>query len=85
MRLIDRDTLNEMLSDMLEKIGSENITWDDAMAVIDHTDDVDAVPVIRCKDCHFYKSENLQCMMHDGDTSEWYDNDFCSYAERKEE
>lgn len=41
--------------------------------------------LIRCKDCHFYKEENLQCMMHDGDTSEWYANDFCSLAERKEE
>ena len=40
--------------------------------------------LIRCKDCHFYKEENLQCMMHDGDTSEWYGNDFCSLAERKE-
>lgn len=45
---------------------------------------VDAMPVIRCKECHFYKEENLQCMMHEGDTEEWYDNDFCSLAERKE-
>lgn len=39
--------------------------------------------IIRCKDCHFYKEDNLQCMMHDGDTCEWYENDFCSLAERK--
>lgn len=39
----------------------------------------------RCKDCCFYKEENLQCMMHEGDTEEWYDNDYCSRAERKEE
>ena len=45
MRLIDRDALNEMLSAMLKKIGSENITWDDAMATIDHADDVDAIPI----------------------------------------
>ena len=45
MRLIDRDALNEMLSALLEKIGGENITWDDAMATIDHADDVDAIPI----------------------------------------
>lgn len=45
----------------------------------------DAFQVIRCKDCHFYKSENLQCMMHEGDKEEWHDNDYCSLAERKEE
>lgn len=41
--------------------------------------------LIHCKDCYFYKEENLQCMNHEGDSEEWYDNDFCSRAERKEE
>lgn len=41
--------------------------------------------LIRCKDCRFYKEENLQCMMHEGDAEEWYDNDYCSLAERNEE
>lgn len=48
-----------------------------------HGKEVEFTKVIRCKDCHFYKSENLQCMNHEGDTEEWYENDYCSLAERK--
>lgn len=41
--------------------------------------------LIRCNDCRFYNEENLQCMIHMNDETEWYDNDYCSFAERKEE
>ena len=50
-----------------------------------HGNEAEYVKVIRCKDCYFYKSENLQCMMHDNDETEWYDNDYCSLAERRKE
>lgn len=85
MRLIDRDALNEMLSAMLEKIGVENITWDDAMATIDHADDVDAVPVIRCKDCKHWECDDNESYCRELGIFDTDMNSYCSYAKRKEE
>jgi len=47
---------------------------------------VDAVPVVRCKDCRFLGDENLglhDCDHHRGPMRVELD-DFCSYGERKE-
>lgn len=86
MRLIDADALmnlyaeNEFSSDM-----------GDAMEMLDHFPTVDAVPVVRCKDCK-YKDDGidedgipfLKCLngRSYGGTRI---NDYCSWAERKEE
>ena len=48
---------------------------------------VDAVPVIRCKDCKYYllgHDNQFYCFKHDDDIL-WQDDGFCSFAERKEE
>ena len=43
---------------------------------------VDAVEVVRCKDCHW---RNRNCCMHPTDgMNVTQDNDFCSYGERRE-
>ena len=60
-----------------------------ALSFIDETKDapsVDAVEVVRCKDCKHRKTEN--CSMYvECDCGSQYtwecDNDFCSYGERK--
>ena len=55
---------------------------------IDEAPTVDAVPVIRCKDCKYYQqgSRNsddwLWCMMNHHYTDE---EKYCAWAERKEE
>ena len=42
----------------------------------------DAVPVVRCKDCHW---RNRNCCMHPTDgMNVTQDDDFCSYGERRE-
>ena len=48
---------------------------------------VDAVEVVRCKDCKYWKDNNdgyphEECRWGHGETP--YANDFCSYGERKE-
>lgn len=43
---------------------------------------VDAVEVVRCKDCKFYHKQ--ECAMDDWHFSETKEEDFCSFAERKE-
>ena len=40
---------------------------------------IDAVPVVRCKDCKYYKENTLVCGRYGLE-----DDDYCSWAERKE-
>lgn len=70
-RLIDADALGELVSHGL-------VHYEDIMA----QPTVDAVPVIRCKDCKWYYIGGAKCMYWDGANS---GDDFCSRAERKEE
>jgi len=50
---------------------------------------VDAVPVVRCKDCKYYLNSNEKCelidtRLHFYETrNRWTDDDFCSWGERK--
>ena len=79
MRLIDVDALP-----------SGRVEWDDIL----EAPTVDAVHVIRCKDCKWQISEwlainhkpvlNQYCSYHDYTDDLGYDDDFCSKAERKE-
>ena len=55
----------------------------------DNGDAIDAMVVMRCKDCDAWKrnvgivdSQNGHCFEHDIDTN---GQDFCSYGERREE
>ena len=55
-------------------------------SVINHAPAVDAVPVVRCKDCEYYEAEecgNPYIFMSDGAHMYTGANDFCSYGERK--
>lgn len=51
---------------------------------------VDAIPVIRCKDCKYYLKSDEKCQLidirlHFYETDKrWADDSFCSWAERKE-
>ena len=83
MRLIDADALlNRMqedpLFDLVEIYG--------VSGVIKAEPTVDAVPVIRCKDCIYYNKGIDMCaepysMAH----NVVHEDDYCSMAERKEE
>ena len=71
MRLIDADQLERQ-----EYWGNERcFDYVDAED-IDNAPTVDAVPVVRCKDCRKFKT--YSCRM----VASGYD-DFCSYGERK--
>lgn len=77
MRLIDVDKL--------PRHGGRGgiVHWSD----IKKAPTVDAVPVIRCKDCkqHFYGHDGIPCCANIDYGYGWRDEDYCSYAERKEE
>lgn len=46
---------------------------------------VDAVPVVRCKDCkHYHKDFESRHFCWRTDSYSWASNDFCAYGERKD-
>ena len=76
MRLIDADKLDWWYK-------GRNIR-----RVIDEAPTIDAVPVVRCKDCKHYKKDTLNaryCNHKTGGLSCFPEEDnFCSYGERRE-
>ena len=84
MRLIDADAL-----DMYERLKSYyGDAWRDAQEEIDNAPTVDAVPVIRCKDCkHFTGKWCILNSRKEFDPEDRLVNGegFCAWAERKEE
>ena len=69
--------------------GQDNAFVKTVEMVVEDTPAVDAVPVVRCKDCKWWSrnvgivdSPNGHCFSHDIDPNGY---DFCSYGERKTE
>lgn len=85
MRLIDADALDESMCKFSDATG-EDMTHAIFYAHIAPT--VDAVPVIRCKDCKnsdpWYADER-RCFLWSENGIAVFDDGFCNYAERKEE
>ena len=99
-RLIDADKYNELLQRAVYNVQMMDDTFTadsimqgirQAQRILKEHPTVDAIPVIRCKDCkHYYEREWI--VGGGSYTTCWYQtianaqpNDFCSRAERKEE
>ncbi len=84
MRLIDLDS--EYIQETLYRRGFK--TRQDIEEWLNNAPTIDAVPVVRCKDCKFgdWDSEPDDAMvcMRTKDGFWRSGNDFCSYGERKE-
>ena len=85
MRRIDADKMNLLLG-----ISDRDIY---AKRMLDHMDTVDAVPVVRCKDCKHFNHKRMECENeaistdHEGGAQyslNFGPDDFCSYGEPKE-
>lgn len=90
MRLIDADELRAWLvkAGRFLKLQDDKRTASHAIGkVIDHVDKipaVDAVPVVRCKDCKYYKPDEYECGCDfAGGLPYVKAGDFCSYGQRK--
>ena len=94
MRLIDADALIEKFNEkanmaecLVDERTAERFATFCALAdAVEEMPTVDAVPVIRCKDCtfgHYIDHGHMHCLHPCGLTTNMSD-DFCSYAERKE-
>lgn len=91
MRLIDADALHTLLI-KTKSIGE--LSAKKAIRYVEEAPTINAVPVIRCKDCKHYKKE-IRCVgghyngcgwwLDEGCESPVDEDAYCSYAERKEE
>ena len=89
MRLIDADLLSEAIYDNVPA-PYEDASWakENCLAEIEAAQTVDAVPVVRCRECKHRGTDD--CIFHikgepaDEELLLKLDNDFCSYGERKE-
>ena len=70
------------LAEKIECPGQPLVYWDD----IEAAPTVDAVPVVRCRDCKHCDPENYHCDHPMGTAAplKRKPDDFCSYGERKE-
>ena len=97
MRLIDADRLNKPIYAEEDNITGSGMSYDEicgyndgidiAWNKIDQTPTIDAVPVVRCKDCirRYDTDECPMCFLIEGKYYEYTnENGFCDRGERKE-
>ena len=82
MRLADVD----MIYDEVEKqykgaTGIERNCNRNFLNLICHAPTIDAVPVVRCRECKYHKPIDY-CTKHK--QTGWFDDNFCSYGEQRE-
>lgn len=84
MRAFDADKLLDILDVMI--VGHKSAS--DVYDVVDRMPTVDAVEVVRCKDCKWYErrypwnGNSYECSYLEAPMD---DNDFCSWGERRED
>lgn len=88
--LINADALLAQMKEYYEKRAEEAnmtgdraicVTWHDAVILIKSAPTVDAVPVIRCKECKHFAGEGMYCAEN---ICVQFDHFYCYYAERKD-
>ena len=97
MRLIDADRLNKPIYAEEDNITGSGMSYDEicgyndgidiAWNKIDQAPTIDAVPVVRCKDCirRYDTDECPMCFLIEGKYYEYTnENGFCDCGERKE-
>lgn len=92
MRLIDADKLLEIYKKWIPELLSEEDEGDrrgveTCIAVLEDMPTMDAVEVVRCKDCLYSRERygHIECIHGVSYRNTWNKPDFyCSYGERKE-
>lgn len=88
MRLIDADALIRTVHDKWDRCflfaWGDKTTADEVERIINDAPTIDAVPVVRCKDCEYYREGDKWCrgIVLCG---AFDPNGYCSHAERSEE
>lgn len=74
MRLVDAD-------DFVGKFDMSPLVQEALRKALNHMPTVDAVPVVRCKDCAYWDATEKVCV----DMMTADENGFCSWGERRED
>lgn len=89
MRLINADNLEFCGIGIFDHDGEPMMRMEDVRESINNAPTIDAVPVVRCRECIHYDMGVCLKIYDDGDASSYAwqkreSDDFCSYGERKE-
>lgn len=79
IRLIDADALSKRLQKLWNIHDDTDFANKDVWHELENAPAIDAVQVVRCKDCKYYKENTLVCSRYGLE-----DDDYCSWAERRE-
>ena len=93
--LISRKAAVSRISDLivLELRGERIPTWNEVYKALNDLPTVDAVPVVRCKDCKYYQTDDVKCPCNIGLENSVPDAEytwvpepdwFCADGERRE-
>ena len=86
-RLIDANAFFSKLQKLSDLMRQGKIGEIDLNLLVASMPTVDAVEVVRCKDCKHYDKHELVCELIFNPCATnvaWYPEDFCSYGERKD-
>lgn len=78
MRLIDAEQIGLTDMEIIMCDGNYKKALEMLIDKIANAPSIDAVQVVRCKDCKYYKENTLACSRYGLE-----DDDYCSWAERK--
>lgn len=95
MRLIDADGLRRRIVAFCTGCSTTYLTVENIVMMINQADTVDAVPVVRCRECENWKPYGSKAARKLGDPLERYggceiwhgghlESDFCSYVKIRE-
>ena len=93
MRLIDADSVIEFYKKQAKDGGFYAPIYEGVCNIIGRFPTIDAVPVVRCKNCKHFNLQTHECENeslstdHEGGASyslNFYDDDFCSYGKWRE-
>ena len=82
MRLIDEDALKAALVPLWNCHDDSDFANKDVWRELENAPTIDAVPVVRCKNCEHRDRHGHRCKVWNHGINV---EDFCSHAERKEE
>lgn len=83
-RLISADALQEWIRSYLSVF--KKYDWRDILQIIRRQPVVDAVPVVRCKDCRFHERHEPGMVWCPNVIGSWIEeNGYCSMGERRED
>lgn len=85
MRLIDADELRRRIIAFSTGSNTTYLTVENIVTMINKADTVDAVPVVRCRECRYYAASGATTSfcIHPGGMKFTSDSDYCSRGQRR--